>query len=79
MAEDRPTVDRSIAEAATVTLLGYIIKMLIAEGLLNEENVVSKIEEIAADFMSLPSGPKAVGFLQIVQDIIEGNPGGLPS
>jgi hypothetical protein len=70
------------AQSVVVTLVSEMLKMLIEKGLLNEGEVRTRLENISAEIMETDtgvSGAKAVGFIQIMIDTVEGRPGRKPS
>jgi hypothetical protein len=70
------------SEAVAVILIGEVLKMLVEKGLLNEGEVITTLEKVSAEYMVSPTGEaagKAVGFLNIVRDIVAGEVNRKPS
>ena len=80
---DRKDLSEWIARVGVnAVLVGEIFKLLIEKGVLREGEAVDRLERLAADLMSTPTGknaPEAVSIIQAVRDYVADEIGRKPS
>jgi hypothetical protein len=59
-------------EAAETMLITTLFEMLIEKGHLHQGEVISRLEKLSAEVMTLPNSSKAISYIDTVRDHIAG-------
>jgi hypothetical protein len=82
MSDRKDLAERIAIVGVSAVLIGEIFKLLIEKGVLREGEAVDRLERLAADLMSTPTGksaPEAVSIIQAVRDYVADEIGRKPS